>query len=120
MTYLSTDHLMQALARGRKVEQWLGPMEINGDRLLKWVCIEKESRPDYSVVLIEVYNDGGPILERLPPLDVDEPEGKISSFETKEEALAYVTNELGASLNRFVKEGEIQQEYDRYLSMRSS
>jgi len=110
---------MQALARGRKVEQWLGPKEISGDQLLRWVCIEKGSRPEYSVVLVEVYDDGGSILEQLPPLDVDEPEGKIVSFETKEEALGYVINELHGSEERFLREGEIQQEYEQYLRERN-
>jgi hypothetical protein len=122
MTYLSTDHLTQALARGRKVEQWLGTENQESERLIKWVCIEKEPLPDstYSVVLKKVYDEGGPLLHTLPLFDVDEPEGEISSFETKEEAVDYVINELNGSLDRFLREGEIQQEYEQYLRNRTA
>jgi hypothetical protein len=122
MTYLSRDHLMQALARGHRVEQWLGTEAHESERLIKWVCIEKEPQPDgtYSVVLKKAYDEGGPLLHRLPVLDVDEPEGEISSFETKEEALDYIINELNGMQDRFLREGEIQQEYEKYLSTRSA
>ena len=111
---------MQALARGRGVEQWLGPTAEGGERLLKWICVQRESSPDltYSVVLNEVYDDRGPHLVRLPVLDVDQPEGEISSFASGEDALEYVINELHGSLDRFVKEGEIQEEYEIYLRHR--
>jgi len=67
---------------------------------------------------VEVYDEGELLLHRLPVLDVDEPEGKISSFETREEALHYVTEKLGGSLDRFVRDGEVQQEYEKYLKTR--
>ena len=122
MAYLSQDHLNQALARGRGVEQWLGPIDHGSEKLLRWVFIQREPSPKltYSVVLNEVYDEGEPLLTELSLLDVDEPEGKITSFETREEALNYVINELGGSLDKFVKDGEIQQEYEKYLSERET
>jgi len=120
MNFLSQDHLMQALARGRSVEQWLGPTIEGGERLLKWICVQREPSPDltYSVVLNEAYDDEGPQLVMLPVLDTDQPEGEISSFASREDALEYVVNELHGSLDRFVREGEIQEEYEVYLRRR--
>jgi hypothetical protein len=122
MSYLSQDYLCQLLARGRAVEQWLEPAQDDGEPTLKWVCVQREPSPvlTYSVALMEVYDEGKPLLTDLSLLDVDEPEGKISSFENREEALDYVVKELGGSLDKFVREGEIQLEYEKYLSQHSA
>jgi len=122
IAYLSQDHLFQLLARGRAVEEWLGLGQKDGEQTLQWVCVQREPPPvlTYSVVLKEVYAERESLLTDLPLLDVDEPEGKISSFETREEALDYVVQELGGNLDRFVRDGEIQQEYEKYLSEHSA
>ena len=72
----------------------------------------------YTVVFKEVYRTGGDRLSEYPVLDGDNPEGTMSSFATKEEALTYVTDVLHGSLDHFVKEGEIQKEYERFLHER--
>lgn len=111
---------MQALARGRKVEQWLGPCTSDGKHLLKWVFIEKDSRPKYSVVLVEVLDTGEREFDWLFPLDPDEPQGKITYYETKEEALNYVIRELGGSPDYFVREGTMRSVYDAYLKQQEA
>lgn len=103
---------------GHSVEQWLEPENKGNEHILKWVCMEKEPSPDstYTVILKEVFDNGGSLLQALPVLDVDEPEGKILSFKSSEDALKYVINELGGALDRFVRAGDIQQEYEKYFA----
>lgn len=111
---------MQTLARGHKVEQWLGPCTANGQHLLKWVFIEKGARPRYSVVLVEVLDTGEREFDWVLPLNPDEPEGKITYYETKDEALDYVIRELGGSLDYFVWEGSMPSIYNAYLKQQEA
>jgi len=84
---------------------------------LRWLRLGKGKTGNYLVVVKDVHPDNEiGILERLIPFDYDEPEGRFTYFGTEQEALAYLVDELGASPDRFVRLGEVQQEYEKYLA----
>jgi len=72
-----------------------------------------------SVTCFEVLDEGSENfldVYEFTPLDPDLPYGQTEKFETADAALAYAESKFGASLEKYVNSGVIQDEYRDSLS----
>lgn len=118
MIYLRNEQLRANLNLGKAVEQWLGYYEIDGEIILRWLRVYSE-KGEYNVLYIECYDQGS--VDNLniyyfTVVDPDEPYGLIDTFNTPDEAIEFSLNKYNASINKFVNNGMIQEEYRNYLS----
>ncbi|TDQ12031.1 hypothetical protein [Pedobacter metabolipauper] len=122
MIHLTIEQLKANLSLGKTVEQWLGYKDENSYTILKWISIEKEHHGEYSVAYIESFDEGNEDfidIYEFSTLDPDEPLGIISTFSNIDEAIDFSLNEYGASVDKFVSGGMIQEEYLIYLNSKS-
>jgi len=118
MRYLTEEQLKSNLSLGKSVEQWINHEKHDDYTVLKWLRIDKERNPTYSVSYIECFDDGNEHftdIYHFDPLDPDEPY-IIDNFESIDEALAFAINSYAASQTRFVSAGMIQEEYKDFLN----
>ncbi|KQR67235.1 hypothetical protein [Pedobacter sp. Leaf176] len=119
MKYLSIDQLKANLRLGKGIEQWLGHEVKDGYVVLKWIRIEKESPIEYTVGYIECFDEGGKDfvdIYEFSLLDPDFPFGIVNSFPSIEDAIDFSVKQYGASIEKFVSESMIQDEYINYLA----
>jgi hypothetical protein len=117
--YLSRSGVDRTLAGGIPVEQWLDVRQQFGKEIIRWVRIHPE-RDTCVVSLWEVFDDRGPeFLDIVEFRSVDpDSDGSPQSFDTREQAVAYAVDKLGADPDRFVGSGMIQEEYAEHLRRR--
>ncbi|MHC5905677.1 hypothetical protein ACVNF4_17505 [Streptomyces sp. S6] len=115
MRHLTPAFTLGALRRGKQVEQFLGGIERDGRRGLRWVTVSP-GREGVMVCLSEVEDVGDDTFRdvtEFPPLDLeDEVWGKeIGTVANPEEALRLAERELGADPARWVNQGFVCDEY---------
>jgi hypothetical protein len=120
MRHLPPRDALQALNAGRPIEQLLDDRLDEGDRIIRFVRIDKEATGEFAVALFESIDEGSAEMldiYEFTALDPDLPYGDITEFESAEEAIDFCIADLGAVAGRFVNGGVIQDEYrDRYHS----
>lgn len=116
--HLTVTDVKAALRRGSPVEQLLGTRLDEDDRVLSWIEIDVNRQGRYVVSEFQVFDDE--IAEfsdvhEFEPFDPDHPYGTSREFDAADDALEYAIS-LGASLNKFVNEGLIDEEYRDFRS----
>jgi len=114
--YLIRGQLEMALRNRRPVEQWLGARDEKGRRVLRWLGIEPRETGEYAVRVREVYDCGNEHffdIYEFEPLDLDEPEGLVTTFAEWGAALIHAAS-LGAKREQFVPHGRIQDVYREF------
>ncbi|MFI6494843.1 hypothetical protein [Streptomyces sp. NPDC050564] len=101
--------------RGKQIEQFLGEIDREGHRGLRWIAISP-GRSGVTIYLCEVEDAGTDTfydVSEFPPLDPDdETWGKeIATVSTPEEALYRACSEPGVNSDRWVNQGIIRDEY---------
>jgi hypothetical protein len=115
--YLLPEQLKTNLSLGKAVEQWLGYKDQDDYVVLKWVSIQKERNGDYTIMYIENFDDGNEDfldIYAFSYIDPDEP-AVINSCKSAEDVLVFALNTYGASFDKYVAQGMIQNEYANYL-----
>ncbi|TRO58161.1 hypothetical protein [Streptomyces sp. IB201691-2A2] len=115
MRHLTPAFALGALHRGKQIEQFLGGIERDGRRGLRWIAVSP-GRAGVSVYLSEVEDIGTDTFRdvtEFPPLDPeDEDWGKeIGTLASPEEALRLAERELGADPAHWVNQGIVCDEY---------
>ena len=119
MRYLTDLQKVGLHNAGRIIEQ-IFPLRIEGEiDVVEFMSIEKIKDGSASVNHC-VFEDIGSVdycdIYSFYALDPDEPEGKQSVFDNYEDAMRYCLEVLGASPDKWLGEGVIQ---DAYLEMKS-
>jgi len=115
---LTKEQLTSNLRLGKSIEQWLSYIKENDYAIINWLRIDKEKDDMYSVSYFEVFDEGSEEfidIYEFSKLDPDEPYGIINTFNSVEESLEFATRTYGASIDKFVSGGMIQEEYRDYL-----
>lgn len=117
MRYLSEEQILTQLNAGRAIEQWLGHTDAQNYRTIRWLRIDKTDNGNFNVILFEVFDDGSLSnldIYNFEALDPDNPYGLKITFDGAKEAIegSYV---FGASKDRFVPSGVIQDVYSDFL-----
>lgn len=112
--YLTEAEARSALTRGASVEQFLGLADVNGRRAVRWLTVS--GGRSYVVRLHEVEDVGDDDfldVSEFPPLDPDEylGDGRTVADESEPDAAFAVAAKLGASADRWVNSGVVQNEY---------
>jgi hypothetical protein len=114
MKHLVKQDLIPLLNQGKSLEQLLPGREEQGVTVIEFVRIERSRKGDFVATHFEVSDDGSPDfldVYEFSAIDPDEPFGKSSSFPDASSAIDYSCEKLGASTDRFVLGGLIQDEY---------
>ncbi|MGW1591414.1 hypothetical protein [Streptomyces sp. NPDC002386] len=119
-------HLIPALAiaalrRGRQIEQFLGRVERDGHRGLRWIALS----PDSSGVTIyvsdveDIGTDNFFDITEFPPLDPEaETWGRmIAVLTAPEDALRLAERDLAADPQRWVNQGIVCDEYQDFRKL---
>ena len=117
MRFLLQNQAIEQLKAGRAIEQWLGHNNAPNYRSIRWLRIDPERTGTYNLAVFEVFDDGNPEMldvYSFEQVDPDLPSGSISVFVTPEEAVGGAV-EQGASLEKFVGMGIIQDIYAAFL-----
>ena len=118
MKFLLPNQAIDQLRAGRAIEQWLGHADFPNYRSIKWLRIDPERNERFNVAVFEVFDDGNSAMldvYAFEPVDPDARNGTISSFETPDEAIRHAIAEYGASAEKFVGMGMIQEVYATFL-----
>lgn len=113
MRYLDPTELKAIVNANRIIEQLLEKRTINDIVLLRYLNIFRSRESKYGVSLHEVFDDRDQGVENIyyfSHFDPDSPEGSINYFDSYEDALVY-SKSLGASPNKFLMEGNLQEEF---------
>jgi hypothetical protein len=117
--YLGEEQLKTNLRLGKSIEQWLSTNRVDNYSIIKWLTIEKEMDGVYNVAYIESFDEGNEDfidIYEFSTIDPDEPHGIVNTFNSVEEALKFSIITYGASSDKFVSAGMIQEEYRDYSS----
>ena len=118
--YLMTEQLKSRLNVGGAIDQWLGTYEEEREVIIKWINIFSD-KDGYHVLFIESYDEGDEDFVDVVSFSAVDPDGTygvLNTFDTSEEVIKFVMEEYGASADKFVAGGMIQEEYIKYLSTR--
>jgi hypothetical protein len=121
LKYLLPEQLKTHLSLGKTVEQWLGHKQEVDYVILKYVNLVREKDGNYTVMHFEVIDEGDEgflDIDDFSYVDPDEP-AVVNSFDSVQEVLDFAQNTYGASLDRYLASGMIQDEYARYLQSRN-
>lgn len=118
MRHLNDLDVRTNLAAGREVEQLLPERHERDQRVIRYISIERPGPDCWKVRLCEVFDNGTPDfidLYEFEAADPDLPFGDEWTFDSIERAMAFARDALGASHNRYVNRGVVQDEYrERY------
>lgn len=118
---LSDTQLKENLKLGKPLEQWISSQKKEDYIIIKWLRLDKEKGNTFNVAYFEVFDEGNENyldIYEFSPLDPDYPYGIIDMFDSVESAIDFAVNSYGASLDKFVSAGIIQEEYLNYLRER--
>ncbi|HEY0018877.1 MAG TPA: hypothetical protein VGC13_21430 [Longimicrobium sp.] len=120
--YLILPFIRTALNRGACVEQFLGGFDDGGEPAIRWITLCQE---EDAVVLSlhEAYDQGDEsfwdVYDFTPLTEYDEDDAAGEHrLPTVEEAIALAVERYGASPDRFVNGGVVQDEYGDYVKRR--
>jgi hypothetical protein len=112
--YLSALEVHARVRAGKVVEQWLGHAEESGYTVLKWLYIAPDRR-QYCVTYCESFDEGNEEWHDVAAFSLLDPDAdETAFFDSVEDAVAFAIHTHGASPERFVAGGMIQQEYAKY------
>ncbi|MFC4071493.1 hypothetical protein [Actinoplanes subglobosus] len=125
MRYLTRQFAIGALRRGNGIEQFLGGIEISGERAIRWVAISPMNRR-YRVSLHTVRDPDDDQVGDLPNLISLDPadeayvgEGReLALSEDPEEAMALAEHLTDANPGRWVNHAVAGEEYMDYVRSR--
>jgi len=119
--YLRFSEAQFALNRGKQIEQFLGGYLADGEPAIRYAVV----RPDDERIVATVYE----CFETPHPdfYDVEEfrnvePDSDPEDFyfDSLEEAVSFLTYRNGASADKFVNEGLVDEEYRDYRKAKNS
>ncbi len=113
MRFVDKNDLASILNSGRSIEQMLGLFDRDGFRIVNFIRIDREKDGEFSMAFFEVIDEGSrDFLDvyEFSPYDPDSPYGSISKAGSPEEIIDMAVK-IGASPERFVNAGVIQDEY---------
>lgn len=121
MRHLTPVFALGALHRGKQIEQFLGGIERDGRRGIRWIAVSP-GRAGVTVYLSKVEDVGTHTFRdvtEFPPLDPeDEGWGKeIGTVASPEEALHLAERELGADPAHWVDQGIVCDEYHDFQAV---
>lgn len=124
MRHLTPAFALGALHRGKQIEQFLGEVDRDGHRGLRWIAISP-GRTSVTIYLSEVEDGGSDTffdVSEFPPLDTDdETWGKeIATVSAPEDALIRACSEPGVNPDRWVNQGIVCDEYRDFRIARSN
>jgi hypothetical protein len=124
--HLTRDFALGALRRGKPIEQFLGPVEVDGVAGIRWVAVTPWSDGRLRVSLHTVGDpDDDSIgdlanLLSLDPVDEDYVgEGReLGSVDEPPDAIELAQRETGAAPDRWVNAGVVGEEYGDFVRAR--
>jgi hypothetical protein len=121
-TYLSTAELEARLHLGKGAEQWLSYVQESEYAFIRWLSIDKD-RSQFTVTYFKSFDEGDEGFHDVHEFSVLDPEeapyGVTHEFNSAVEAIAFVVETYGASADKFVASGMIQDEYAKHLRQNS-
>ena len=117
-TYLKEEQLKSNLSLGFPIEQWLSHYKEEDYTVIRWLRIDKEKDQNYTLAYFECFDEGNENaldIYEFSMLNPDEPFGVLNQFDNIEDALNFSENSYGASIEKYVSAGMIQEEYHDYL-----
>jgi len=117
-TYLKEEQLKSNLSLGSPIEQWLSHYKEEDYTVIRWLRIDKEKDQNYTLTYFECLDEGNENaldIYEFSMLNPDAPFGVLSQFDNIEDALSFSENSYGASIEKYVSAGMIQEEYHDYL-----
>ena len=116
--YLHASELAARVNLGKEAEQWLS-YEIESEyNFIKWLVISKYNK-QFTITYFESFDEGSSDFHDVHEFSVLDPEdapyGITNEFKSLEDAVDFAVKTYGASANRFVAGGMIQNEYADYL-----
>ncbi len=118
MRYLSKGEIFSLIDNGQMVEQFLIHREVDGCRVLRWVCLSKDTVGTFSVSRCEVFDEGD--LDHLDLyafsfVEPDEPFEECLGLLSVEKALEVAEKQFGADPKKYLNLGLMQNEYAAFL-----
>jgi hypothetical protein len=116
--FLADHEARLELRSGRSIEQWLQHTDERTYRTISWLRIDPADGGAVTVTLFEVFDDGSPDfldIYEFEAVDPEAPYGTSSSFADVDAAFNYVRDVARAATDRFVRAGDIQLLYSRFL-----
>jgi hypothetical protein len=123
MRYLTPRFAVSALGRGVSIEQFLGPIAVDGREGVRWVTLHPgEDRIEVMEHAAEIVDrDGFGDLDNLPPLYDDEVRAWgwiVGVAHDAQSALALARELVGAVDERWVNFGVAGEDYIDYVRQR--
>jgi hypothetical protein len=119
--HLTEYFIEQTLKRGKGVAQFLGSFDHNGQKAVRYLLIYPKEQ-DFQLWVQESYDEGSEDLcdigEFTSIHDDDEP--IQYTFPNLEQTLEFATKSYGASLERWVNESVIGDEYSDFIKSKQS
>ncbi|WP_324680302.1 hypothetical protein [Hymenobacter sp. GOD-10R] len=111
--YLSSLEVLARLHRGKQVEQWLSYHQEAAYGVIRWLSLYRDKAHTYTVLYVESFDDGDEHDHNVHEFSTVDPDefGVAHSFHSAEEAVAYACTYDGASADKFVTAGMINEEY---------
>ncbi|WP_044002232.1 hypothetical protein [Hymenobacter swuensis] len=117
-TYLSTPELIARVHLGKEVEQWLSYEKNKEYAFIRWLVIGRE-KDQFTVTYYESFDEGDEDFYDVSEFSVLDPEdtpyGITHEFDSVEKVLVFAVTTYGASADKFVAGGMIQEEYIKHL-----
>jgi hypothetical protein len=116
-TYLSVSELVARVHLRKDVEQWLSYTQETEYAYIRWLVIGRDKNL-FSVIYHESFDEGNEDVYDVYEFSVLDPEdtpyGVSHEFNSIEDAVAFAIKTYGASADKFVAAGMIQEEYAKY------
>jgi len=111
--YLPSLELIARLHLGKQVEQWLSYQQKAEYGVIRWLSLYRDKAHTYVVLYIESFDDGDEHNHDVHEFSTVDPDdfGVAHHFHSAEEAVAYACACYGASADKFVTAGMINEEY---------
>ncbi|MET4107195.1 hypothetical protein [Hymenobacter sp. UYP22] len=121
-TYLYPAELKARVHLGKEIEQWLSYVQETEYSYIRWLSISKDGN-QFTVTYFESVDEGDEDfydVYEFSALDSDEfPDGALNEFNSVEDAVAFAVETYGASADKFLASGMIQDEYSKHRRQNS-
>jgi hypothetical protein len=116
-TYLHRAELEARVLLGKEIEQWLSYVQETEYSYIRWLSISKDGN-QFAVTYFESVDEGDEDFNdvyEFSALNSDEDsDGSLNEFNSVEDAVAFAVETYGASADKFLAGGMIQDEYDKH------